>query len=620
MRGVPRSAELARILALPRRGPDGIDDLIDPLSAFLRRDHVCRAPGTNGPDDLGCANGFTRLNPLQTEALVEFHDTGGLWLNGPLGCGKTGVSFMAFTMLDAKRPLLIIPGGGRGKTQEDLRIARQHWRIPNFQLVSYEKIRRKESEFFFFEPPGPYDVVVCDEIHYARNEDKSVPRRVERWRSAWGKTIDVGTRKVEVPVARVGVMTATPAKDSICDFAHTMAWAHGDGAPLPLNDSDLADWAGAVDATPQERFDPGALTVFSGGNDSLEMVRRGLAKHIFSTPGIISSDKSYVDARLEIVLRDVPLGPEEDEVFRALRGDPKDPEDFPGWTAPDGDVITDATELWRHECSLALGYWTYWQPEPPREWRAIRKAYHQGIRDILAASRTYDTAAHVAQAIDNGHFPEMVEVLAAWREIGPTFTQCSNVGCTRDHREIRDGREVNKYHSLPVWIGDTALRYAEEWIRDGGIVWTQHTHFGRKLSERTGIPYFEDKGLTADGRDNIVYTQRPAIAASVLANGTMHNLQRYRRNLFASIWPVGYVVEQCIGRTHRQGQKSPVVTVDWPISCRAQQNGFDRAAGQHANFYQQLLTMPSRLCQGETRTERITQSGWAFKPQLTSGE
>ncbi len=462
IRAVQRSSELARILALPRRGEGGIEDLIEPLSAFLRKPgHVCRAL-TNDPDDRGCAGGFVRLNALQTQALVEFHDTGGLFLQGPMGCGKTGVSVLAPTLLGATRALLVIPGGGRQQTIHDIRILREHWNIVPFRIESYQKLAREDQENFFYEPPGPYDCFIFDEAHFCKNARAAVTRRVERYREHAGRSVKLvhfvtkAEFTVQVPPAPpTATMTGTPAKDSVRDFGHTMEWALGANTPLPRG-GELDDWANALDANPAERIAPGALTVFSCGRDDLESVRRGVAERMFSTPGCISSSLSYVETALSITLRDVPLSATEDHHFRVLRGDPDDRENFPGWTTPDGDVFTDATELWRHCCSLALGYFTVWDPPAPSAWRLARYRWHSSVREVLQDSRTLDTVKQVASAVDNGRYPGLVDILADWREIEPTFIP----------------------NSVPVWVGDTALKYAVDWLRDGGVVWTGHTHFG----------------------------------------------------------------------------------------------------------------------------------------------
>lgn len=600
MRGVQRSSELARILALPRRTEDDFVDLVEPLSSFLRKPHICRPPDPRDPNDRGCAGGFTQLNLLQAQALVEFHDTGGLFLQGPLGCGKTGVSVLAPTLLQAKRGLLIIPGGGMEKTIAEIAVLKEHWNIVPFRIASYQKLAREEQEFFFFEPPGPYDCVMLDEAHYCKNERTAVTRRIERLREKAGQTITIVRFKtkqevrVQVPAkCPMATMTATPAKNSLRDVGKVMGWSMGPNCPVPRSDTELGEWCNALDADPPERYAPGALTVFSGGSDTLQDVRRGVGDRIFSTSGCIASSQSYVDAELYITLRDVPLTKEEDHHFRVLRGDPDDLENFPGWVTPDGEIFTDPADLWRHACSLALGYYTVWDPPAPSAWRRARYNWHHGVREVLAASRTLDTVKQVASAVDNGGYPHLREFLADWREIEPTF----------------------KPNSVPVWVGDTALRYAESWLQQGGIVWTWHTHFGRALAKRAGVPYFGQKGLTDDKLDSIVRTKAPAIVASVVANGVMHNLQRYNRNLIASIWPAGYVVEQAMGRTHRQGQLSPRVTVDWMLSCREQINGYDKAAGSHGPFYRDLLRVPSRLCGAAVKSEKITMSGWAFHEQ-----
>lgn len=591
MRGVQQSHELQRIIALPRRDRTGVEDLIDPLSDYLRKPgHVCKP---------GCAGGFTRLNLLQTQALVELYDTGGLVLQGPLGCGKTGVSVLAPTLMQARRALLIIPGGGVDKTIHEINILKEHWNIIPFRIASYQKLAREEQEFFFFEPPGPYDLFLLDEAHHCRNDRTAVTRRIHRLREKAGQEItitnSVSQRSVRVqvpPRPRMGIMTATPVKDSISDVGHIMEWALDGHTPLPRVKSELDDWSAALDAHPPERIRPGALTVFSDGKDDLESVRRGVGRRIFDTPGCIASSESYVTAKLEIILRDVKLSKAEDEWFKILRGDPDDLENFPGWTTPDGVVFTEAADLWRHSCSMSLGYFTIWDPPAPAEWRRARYLWTAGVREILAESHTLDTVKQVATACDNGQFPHLKGYLDDWREIEPTFVP----------------------NSVPRWIGSTSLDYAARWLEGGGIVWTWHTHFGRELARRTGCPYFGEGGLTNDGQ-SIVHTKAKAIVASVIANGVMHNLQRYDRCLIASIWPAAYAVEQCIGRIHRQGQLAPKVSVEWMISCREQLAGFSKASDLQAPFMRDVFQIPARLCGGDVKSETLSTTGWAFRSQ-----
>ncbi len=238
----------------------------------------------------------------------------------------------------------------------------------------------------------------------------------------------------------------------------------------------------------------------------------------------------------------------------------------------------------------------------PQEWRTARYRWHSWAREILKASHTIDTLAQLATAVYAGKFdnhektfPQGVftlrEILEQWREIEPSFIP----------------------NSVPVWIGDTSLKYAAKWLEDGGIVWTGHRHFGIELSKRTGCPYFSSEGMSPDGQ-SIVDTRAPGIIASTIACGAMFNLQSYNRNLIASIWPVGLNIEQTLGRTHRQGQKRDV-TAEWMMSCREQLEGFSKAASCQAPMMRDLMRIPSRLCGARVHSEQISTKGWAFASQ-----
>jgi hypothetical protein len=248
------------------------------------------------------------------------------------------------------------------------------------------------------------------------------------------------------------------------------------------------------------------------------------------------------------------------------------------------------------------------ETKAPPEWRQKRYRWHSWARDILKESHTIDTLAQLATAVDNGRFDDHERIYSeGGRNVVKTLRTV-----LEDWRE-REAREPKFIpNSVPVWVGDTALRYATEWLRGGGIVWTGHRHFGLELSKRTGCPYFSADGLSEDGQQSIVDSPAKSIIASSVACKEQFNLQRYNRNLIASVWPTGYAVEQLIGRTHRQGQRSPLVTVEWMISCREQLDGFARAGSVQAPMMRDLMQVPSRLCGYRVQSDNITTNGWAF--------
>jgi hypothetical protein len=209
---------------------------------------------------------------------------------------------------------------------------------------------------------------------------------------------------------------------------------------------------------------------------------------------------------------------------------------------------------------------------------------------MLSHSRKLDTEKQIALFLD-AH-PERAEhgVLERWRAVRDSFVP----------------------HAEAVWTGDTALQYAATWAQDGGIIWTEHDPFGKRLSALTGIPFFGAGGLAPNGQSIVTYTGKVCIA-SWRANGTSLNLQdRWHRNLITSMWPTAIYYDQTLGRTHRRGQQAPVVTCDIPISCREQLAGFTRAAEEDAAFHADLLAIPSRLIGQPTRADKITQRGHAW--------
>jgi SNF2 domain-containing protein len=553
MRSVQHTGELDRILALPRR-TDTYEDLIDPLSAHLRKDHVC------APD---CAGGVQRLKLLQVAALVEAHDHRGLFLQGPIGAGKTIVSLLLPTVLEARRPLLIIPGGSIvDKTVIDIKRLRQHWRILPIQITTYEFLSI-EAHAKYLEEFKP-DLLIMDEAHRAKSVKSAIHRRLKRFRAAYP----------DVPIC---AMSGTPAKRSIKDFAPCLFWCLRELCPLPVHESDLQDWAAVLDAgVPDEnRLAPGALHVF-GPN-----IRQGVRARIFSTPGALASDKNEVDAKLVITLRSVPLAPAEDIHYQRL---------YEEWATPDGHEFFDAIDLWRYARQLALGFFGVWDPRPPQDWLEARKEWYAGCREVLAHSRRLDTEKQVASYIDSRPDHKLYDVLQCWRRLKHTFIP----------------------NSEPRWTGETALLYAAKWLEGGGVAWTEHVPFGQRLAQITGLPYFGAEGKTPDGQHSIVTYRGPAYIASWKANKEGLNLQHYDRGLLTSMSPTAILYDQVMGRQHRQGQKSPVVTFDIPISCREQLAGFERARLEDGPFHKDLLAIPSRLIDSEVKSDKIVQHGYAW--------
>ncbi len=126
--GVRRTLELERILALPRREPTANAELVEGLTAVLKT-----------------PQGTQTLREVQALALHDIGVHRGGFLPVGVGEGKTLISLLAPYVLDAKRPLLLLPASLIEKTERERKLLSRHWRIHrDIRLVSYEMLGREQ--------------------------------------------------------------------------------------------------------------------------------------------------------------------------------------------------------------------------------------------------------------------------------------------------------------------------------------------------------------------------------------------------------------------------------------------------------------------------------------------
>lgn len=520
-REVQGSPEFERILALPRRQwtPEHTAAAQAALTARLKT-----------------FSGTMSLLPDQARALWDAQQTGGLV--GPLvvGAGKTLLSFLLFVVLNAKRGILLLPGGLIAKTEDEFQSLAKHWHLhPRPTIISYERLGLATSDKFLDGGDGSVgyrpDVIVADEAHYLKSRRAARTRRVERYMKAH-------------PETKFVALSGTLISSSLLDMTHLVTWALKSGAPVPRTVHECTEWASALDegTDPLSRMGVGELrrlTVPGDTGTALEVARRGFRSRFLDTPGVVASYGSSVGCSIRISPVEYTMPPEIDDHYRRLRET---------WTLPDGWTLTQAVQAWQHAREFALGLHNMWDPRPPEKWLRARSAWASYVREVLSESRSLDSELMVRDAVKDGRLPGGRVHLDAWEAIAPTFT----------------------IQPRPEWHGDYALRVCEAWMKKApGIVWTEHTFFALELSRRTGLPYYGPGGL--DSRGNRIEGEdgkRPIIA-SVRANSTGRNLQyAFARNLLTAPTSSAKTIEQLIGRTHRTGQKADEVIVDMLCACR----------------------------------------------------
>ena len=294
--------------------------------------------------------------------------------------------------------------------------------------------------------------------------------------------------------------------------------------------------------------------------DDLTLARRAFQSRLLETEGVVATPGDQVSCSLYVTTLHLGCNAATEENFRLLRDD---------WALPNGFALNEAVAVWRHARELALGLHYEWDPPAPEEWLQARRAWSAFVREILRYSRTLDTELQVKLACQKGGLDRLA--LDIWAAIQPSFMATPK----------------------PVWHDDTALLTCQEWLsKNEGIVWTEHTFFAEELSRKTRIPYYGAKGQTARG-EQIEDAKGPVIA-SIAANSTGRNLQRWHRNLVTSCPSTATTWEQMIGRTHRDGQTADEVTVDVLFGCFEHWDGMQKARAA-AQMAMDTLGQPQKL-------------------------
>jgi len=536
---VPRTREIERIAALPRRVWS--DEAAQRLAEMMTR-------------ELRTSKGTMKLRPVQAIALYEAMECKGLF--GPIrvGGGKTLLSALLPVVLEAKRPVLLLPATLIEKTVTDFKKLREHWRIAtNLQLISYEILGLVQSaeKLQYIQP----DFIEADEGHFLKNAKAGRTRRVNRYMR-------------EHPETMFAVFSGTAMKGSLRDFARMLRWALKDRAPIPLTDDEVDVWADALDEKvnplsrrrPEALFDLAAEPLHASDMEfgSVTAARRVFQSRLLETKGVVASSKNDgVTCSLRVSALEYQPAPITEQHIGNMRHGVKDDQGeytvLP-WSTPDGWTFAQAIEFRMYLRQLALGFHGIWDPRPPLAWSSARYAWAVFVRETLSRSRTLDTELQVVHAVDAGKLS--TKTLDAWREVRDTF----------------------KIQPRDVWHDDTALGVCGEWMeREKGIVWTEHVFFGLRLAQLTGAAYYGANGLNQSGESITNVKPGRAIIASVQANGTGRNLQMFSTNLVTSCPPSAYTVEQLFGRTHRDGQEADTVTVDILLGCREHHDAFYRA-------------------------------------------
>jgi hypothetical protein len=422
--------------------------------------------------------------------------------------------------------------------------------------MSYELLSRAQSATEL-ERWGP-DLVIGDECHHLRSRDAARTKRVLSYFR-------------HHPETRALFMSGTVTRRSIRDFAHLLALCLRGGAPVPIEESQLIEWAQALDETPPggRRIEPGFLLSPEFATEEERRATDGhkiaFRRRLTETPGVVTTAETTAgDMSLIASFDRMPL-PQHvtDEIGKMRRT----------WETPNGASFEHAIVMMQHVREMGLGFFYYWDPPAPRvcawcasrgmvtcehSWLSIRKEWYGHCRYILSNNRRgLDSPLLVANAVDAGHYPEAYGPLQKWREIKNTFVP----------------------NPKPAWLAfDVVEHVAREALKEETIVWTDLSAFAHALAAKTGLPYFGPEGKDYQGRSIEDHPGKSSIIASMHSNRAGRNLQdRWFRNYLVNPPPNGEWIEQILGRTHRDHQPSDEVFCRFLSTCPEHEMAVDRA-------------------------------------------
>jgi hypothetical protein len=495
-----------RVLALPDKSGEEIPD----LSAEL------------------ATSGEYSLRPIQSEMLHEMRRAKGLIAAVGVGHGKTLPSFLAGTVLEAKNALLLVPPSLVNQTTKELAYFRDHFKIPEqVRVLSYGKLSTADGTDLL-ERMAP-DLVVADECHLLRHSSAARTKRILRYFRAHPETMFVGLS---------GTLTAKSLKD----YSHLVELALRNGAPLPLDYMELEAWANCIDVNGVPlRSDFGVVRplVDMWGEESGETFQRrsrvAFQRRFRASPGVVATEDQSCPASLYMRLDDsLKAPPQIQKMVEDLES---------SWVTPGGEEIEDIISLFRHRRHLVLGFYMEWDwpgGNPDYVWLKARGEWHANVRRVLTRS------------VEGRDSPLLVAHYAQ----DPT---CRDTELIRAWESWDAVRERRAPPTRTIWVDPYLVDYLMEKAlnsKDPVIIWTQHLAIQEALSRR---------GILAFGAGDAPEDEKVAktCVMSIPAHGTGKNLQLWSHNMLADFPSNGATLVQLLGRTHRPGQESDSVYVDF---------------------------------------------------------
>jgi len=473
------------------------------------------------------------LRPIQALMLAQAVAGEGLVALAGCGSGKTLTTLLLPLVLDAKRPLLLIPASMRAQFASDQREYARHFHVADMTVLSYESLSAPKQVARLNELAP--DLIVCDEAHHLRNLKSARVRRLERY------LIESG--------AKLCALSGTLVSRSLRDYAHVLNWGLGVWSPLPRKNDIIEQFAQVIE---EHSFARDARAWVDASLPDGPTLEDRLHRRLRGSVGVVISGDQRVGASLVIERRRY----QPPERLKSAIAELLSTQSVVSATQEilderALDAVLSSGELWtpadsiysRVWSQLALGFvyvWDWGERDEDHEWVSARRAWGSAMRYALERG-VADSEALIKQAVERGEYthPRVVGALADWEAVR--------------HREPPATRAI--------WVDDSWVNDVATWARGATsppIIWVQFGAVAQKLAEITGYTVYGSGGDASRRLEADKSHARPCIM-SISAHATGKNLQSWRNQIIAH--PLSHPArwEQLLARTHRAGQSADEV-------------------------------------------------------------
>lgn len=441
-------------------------------------------------------------------------------------------------------------------------------------------------------------LVIADEAHRLRNPRAARTKRVMDF--------------VEQAEPWFVPLSGTMTNKGLFDYQHLIRPALRDQSPLPRLHGMVFLWDGVVNSKAGHSADGDGVHSMKPlvrwaqeqapdqkfPLEETETYRRAFRMRLLSAPGVVATGDNEIGVSLQVVNEEVEPSQGHEQVVELIR---QVREDF---LTPNGDEIEHAFHCHKWEQELTAGFY-YKLAWPDAPTLAARRAISVGeAAEILERAKLWHAATQKMHRLMREFFKTSPPGLDTPLELGRSMAQHAGKHVPPELYDAWCDQKALDFLGRPerdrsvVRVCDYKIQHAVRWVQRmasegarGGLLWFYHQEMGDWLAEELAKAGREPLLCKAGANQEILSVGDPKsggkgdrwTAASLTSHGEGKNLQAFQHQLYVQ-WPRdAKVIEQSLGRTHRNGQEADELVVH---TCRTNEaDDVNFAAGLNDAIY-----------------------------------